>query len=140
MLIGINLRETRGKQAKAKFNTSPPTAAKRSSRKPAKESTPQVRRRIPRQLTPLETTQVNDTSLLPLWCKTNLPFSNPTQTLIKRDQNKSIQRYLTNFRNVRVVDFTRSLGLFPEIFGGGGYDPLGRRYSKACKSYFYSYL
>ena len=64
MLIGINLRETRGKQAKAKFSTSPPTAANCSSRKPVKESTPRVRRRIPRQLTPLETIQVNDTLLL----------------------------------------------------------------------------
>ncbi|KAJ7384547.1 hypothetical protein OS493_021178 [Desmophyllum pertusum] len=62
---GINLRrETREKQASArqartKTSTSPPTAAKRTSRKPAKPSTPQVRRRIPRQLTPLETTQVS---------------------------------------------------------------------------------
>lgn len=68
MFIGINLRETGGKQAKTKFSTSPPTAPKRSSRKPAKESTPQVRRRlpkVPRQVTPLETTQVNGTLLLP---------------------------------------------------------------------------
>ena len=64
MLIGINLRETGGKQAKTKFSTSPPTAPKRRSRKPAKKSTPQVRRqlpKVPRQLTPLETTQVNET-------------------------------------------------------------------------------
>ena len=66
MLLGINLPETRGKQAKGKFSTSPPKAAKRSSRKPARESTRQVRRRIPRQLTPLEPMQVNDTLLLPI--------------------------------------------------------------------------
>ena len=63
MLVGINLRETRGKQAKTKFSTSPPTVAKRSSRKLVKESTPQVRRRIPREVSPLETVQVNDTLL-----------------------------------------------------------------------------
>ena len=66
MLIGINLPETRGKQAKGKLGTSPPTAAKRSFRKPARESKPQVRRRIPRQLTPLEPMQVNATLLLPI--------------------------------------------------------------------------
>ena len=66
MLLGINLPGTRGKQAKGKFSTSPPKAAKRSSRKPARESTPQVRRRIPRKLTPLEPIQVNDTLLLPI--------------------------------------------------------------------------
>lgn len=63
MLIGINLRETGGKQAKTKFSTGPPTAPKRLSFKPAKESIPQVRRRlskVPRQLTPLKTVQVND--------------------------------------------------------------------------------
>ncbi|KAL9986338.1 hypothetical protein ACROYT_G000475 [Oculina patagonica] len=57
---GINLRETRQKQARTKTGTSTPSAAKRSSRKPGNESTPQVRRRIPRHLTPLETTQVSN--------------------------------------------------------------------------------
>ena len=94
MLVGINLRETRGKQAKTKFSTSPPTVAKRSSRKLVKESTPQVRRRIPRQVSPLETVQVNNTLLsADIRRPIKLLFSNPTQVLIKRHQTKGYKEF-----------------------------------------------
>lgn len=60
MLTGINLQETRGKQAWTKTSTSPPSPAKRCSRKPGKESAIQVRRRIPRHLIPLQTNKVDN--------------------------------------------------------------------------------
>lgn len=59
MLTGINLQETRGKQARTKTSTSPLSPAKVSSRRPGKESAPLVRRRIPRHVIPLETNKVH---------------------------------------------------------------------------------
>ncbi|CAH3038755.1 unnamed protein product [Pocillopora meandrina] len=52
---GIKLKDTQGKEEKKKASTISSTAAKYGSYRRAKETMPNVRRRIPRQLTPLET-------------------------------------------------------------------------------------
>ena len=53
-ITGIKLKDTQGKEKK-KASTISSTAAKYGSYRRAKETMPNVRRRIPRQLTPLET-------------------------------------------------------------------------------------
>ena len=54
-ITGIKLKDTQGKEEKKKASTISSTAAKYGSYRRAKETMPNVRRRIPRQLTPLET-------------------------------------------------------------------------------------
>ncbi|CAH3034393.1 unnamed protein product, partial [Pocillopora meandrina] len=52
---GIKLRETHSKQDKKTASTIPSTTTKQSSYRRAQKTTPIVRRRVPRQLTPTET-------------------------------------------------------------------------------------
>ena len=49
------MRETQGKQEKKTESAIPSTTAKQSSYRHAPKTTPIVRRRVPRQLTPTET-------------------------------------------------------------------------------------
>ena len=56
MITGIKLRETQGKQDKKTESAIPLTTDKQSSHdRRAQKTTPIVRRRVPRQLTPTET-------------------------------------------------------------------------------------
>ena len=55
MITGIKLRETQGKQDKKTESAIPLTTDKQSSYRRAQKTTPIVRRRVPRQLTPTET-------------------------------------------------------------------------------------
>ena len=51
----MKLRETQGKQEKKTASAIPSTKAKQSSYRRAQKTTPIVRGRVPRQLTPIET-------------------------------------------------------------------------------------
>ena len=55
LITGIKLRETQGKQDKKTKSAIPLTTDKQSSYRRAQKTTPIVRRRVPRQLTPTET-------------------------------------------------------------------------------------
>ena len=55
LVTGINLQETQEKQGKKRAISIISTTAKYGSYRRAKKTTPNVRRRVPRQLTPIET-------------------------------------------------------------------------------------
>ena len=55
LITGINLQETQEKQGKKRAISVISTTAKYGSYRRAKKTTPNVRRRVPRQLTPIET-------------------------------------------------------------------------------------
>ena len=55
LITGIKLRETQGKEDKKTASAIPLTTAKQSSYRRAQKTTPIVRQRVPRQLTPTET-------------------------------------------------------------------------------------
>ena len=55
LVTGINLQETQEKQGKKRAISIISTTAKYGSYRRVKKTTPNVRRRVPRQLTPIET-------------------------------------------------------------------------------------
>ena len=73
LVTGINLQETQEKQGKKRAISIISTTAKYGSYRRAKKTTPNVRRRVPRQLTPIETepkqVTLNNIYYLKRFCK-----------------------------------------------------------------------